>query len=54
MTAHLIYVAAGSGAHKTSSTVEEAKRIIATYVTDVQSRLTDIAANVAGDIEHFP
>ena len=34
--------------------VEEAKREIATYVEDVRGRLTDVAANVAGDIERFP
>ncbi len=55
MTAHLIYVAAGERrAQNVLDGEPEAKRIIATYVTDVQSRLTDVAANVAGDIEAFP
>lgn len=55
LTAHLIYVRAGSREkHDIVEGVEEAKRAIATYVADVQGRLTDVAANVAGDIEQFP
>lgn len=55
MTAHLVYV--GAGEHREQNVVEgepEARRVIATYVADVKSRLTDSEANVAGDIERFP
>lgn len=55
MTAHLVYVSAGE--HREQNVVEgepEARRVIATYVADVKSRLTDAAANIAGDIERFP
>jgi len=34
--------------------VAEARRRIATYTTDVRSRLTDVGHNVAGDIAAFP
>ena len=34
--------------------VEEARRGIATFVSDVRSRLTDPDANIAGDIDAFP
>ncbi len=55
LTAHLIYVSAGERQkYDVSEGVEEAKRGIATYVEDVRDRLTDIAANIAGDIERFP
>lgn len=56
MTAHLIYVAAqrDETISNIAEGVEEAKREIATYVEDVRGRLTDIAANAAGDIERFP
>jgi CRISPR/Cas system-associated exonuclease Cas4 (RecB family) len=55
LTAHLIYVSAGTREeHNVLEGVEEAKRGIATYVADVQDRLTDVAANVAGDIDRFP
>jgi hypothetical protein len=55
MTAHVVYVAAGE--HREQNVVEgepEARRIIATFVTDLKSRLTDTEKNVAGDIEQFP
>ena len=55
LTAHLIYVMAGSREkHDVVEGVEEAKRAITTYVTDVKGRLTDVDNNVAGDIEQFP
>lgn len=55
MTAHLIYVNARERqSHDVVEGVEEAKRAIATYVEDVRGRLTDPAANIAGDIERFP
>jgi CRISPR/Cas system-associated exonuclease Cas4 (RecB family) len=55
LTAHLIYVAAGTREkHDVVEGVEEAKREIDTYVADVRERLTDVANNVAGDIEQFP
>lgn len=55
LTAHLIYVNAREN-HEQSVVegVEEARRVIATYVEDVKGRLTDPVANVAGDIEGFP
>jgi PD-(D/E)XK nuclease superfamily len=55
MTAHLVYVSAAE--HREQNVVEgepEARRIIATFVADVRSRLTDIENNMAGDIERFP
>lgn len=56
MTAHLVYVAARyeETIRNISEGVEEAKREIATYCEDVRGRLTDGAANVAGDISNFP
>jgi CRISPR/Cas system-associated exonuclease Cas4 (RecB family) len=55
LTAHLIYVSAGTREkHDVIEGVEEARRSIATYVADVRERLTDIAANAAGDMERFP
>lgn len=56
MTAHLIYVAAQRHERidNIAEGVEEAKREIATYCEDVRGRLTDVAANVAGEIERFP
>jgi CRISPR/Cas system-associated exonuclease Cas4 (RecB family) len=55
LTAHLIYVDAGTREkHDVAEGVEEAKRSIDTYVTDVRERLTDAQANVAGDINLFP
>jgi hypothetical protein len=56
MTAHLVYVHAG--VHEPYSDlaagVDEARRNISTFVKDVQDRLTDIEANLAGDIDAFP
>jgi CRISPR/Cas system-associated exonuclease Cas4 (RecB family) len=56
ITAHLVYVRAGG--HETfdrlSDGVEEARRNIETYVTDVRSRLTDVERNEAGDMSQFP
>lgn len=55
LTAHLIYLSAGTREkHNVVEGVEEARRAISTYVEDVRERLTDAAANVAGDIERFP
>jgi predicted RecB family nuclease len=55
LTAHLIYVSTGD--HREQNVVEgveEARRAMATYVADVKGRLTDLATNLAGDIENFP
>ncbi|HXW50376.1 MAG TPA: PD-(D/E)XK nuclease family protein [Candidatus Acidoferrales bacterium] len=55
ITAHLVYV--GAGEHRAQNVSEgepEARRVIATFVADVTSRLTDAANNIAGDIERFP
>jgi alkyl sulfatase BDS1-like metallo-beta-lactamase superfamily hydrolase len=55
MTAHLVYVAAGE--HRAQNVVEgepEARRVIATFVADVASRLTDRERNIAGDRDRFP
>lgn len=56
MTAHLVYVRAGvhEPYNNLAAGVEEARRNISTFVKDVQDRLTDVAANVAGDIDAFP
>jgi hypothetical protein len=55
MTAHLIYLSAGQRrAQNVMEGEPEARRSIATYVSDVKHRLTDVDANVAGDIEEFP
>ncbi|MBV8164979.1 MAG: PD-(D/E)XK nuclease family protein [Candidatus Eremiobacteraeota bacterium] len=55
LTAHLIYVSARTREeHNVVEGVEEAKRGIETYVADIRDRLTDVSANVAGDIDRFP
>ncbi len=55
LTAHLIYLSTGDHLEQNVvDGVQEAERVIATYVNDVQGRLTDPQANLAGDIEHFP
>jgi hypothetical protein len=55
MTAHLVYV--GAAERREQNVVEgepEARRVIATFVADLKSRLTDPVNNVAGDINQFP
>jgi hypothetical protein len=55
MTAHLVYVAAGE--NRAQNVIEgepEARRVIATFVADLVSRLTDREQNIAGDIDRFP
>jgi CRISPR/Cas system-associated exonuclease Cas4 (RecB family) len=55
MTAHLVYV--GAAERREQNVVDgepEARRTIATFVTDVKSRLTDPDANLAGDMDRFP
>jgi hypothetical protein len=54
--AHLVYLASGQVElyENLSAGVEEARRMISTYATDVHARLTDVDANVAGDMDQFP
>ena len=54
--AHLVYLASGEVEVRENlrEGVAEARRMISTYTADVHSRLTDIAANMAGDIGQFP
>lgn len=55
MTAHLVYVAAGE--HRAQNVIEgepEARRVVATFVADVASRLTNRENNLAGDMDRFP
>ena len=56
LTAHLVYV--GQGVHEEfpnlATGIEEAKRRIDTFVSDVQDRLTDVELNLAEDIDRFP
>ena len=56
MTAHLVYVRSGEieKHHNLAPGAGEARRMLATYVTDVHDRLTDVERNVAADIERFP
>lgn len=55
LTAHIVYVSAGEHTEQNVlEGVEEARRVISTYVDDVKGRLTDTTANVAGDIDRFP
>jgi len=56
VVAHIVYVRTGEREkydHLRES-VAEARRRVSTYTADVRSRLTDVEANVAGDIEQFP
>lgn len=56
ISAHLVYLGAGH-AQKLDNLregVAEARRMISTYTADIRSRLTDVAANAAGDISQFP
>lgn len=56
MTTHLVYVRTGDVEKHAdlAAGADEVRRMIDTYVGDVRGRLTDPAANVAGDIELFP
>jgi hypothetical protein len=56
MTAHLVYVRAGvhEPYNNLAAGVDEARRNISTFVSDVRERLTDVEANIAGDIDAFP
>ena len=56
ITAHLVYLRTGAVEKHDNlrQGVAEARRKISTYTADVRSRLTDIANNVAGDIDQFP
>ncbi|HYK54164.1 MAG TPA: PD-(D/E)XK nuclease family protein [Candidatus Eremiobacteraceae bacterium] len=56
IVAHVVYVRSGKvekhGGLRES--VEEARRRISTFTTDVRERLTDVENNLAGDIDRFP
>ena len=58
LTAHLVYVGHGvldvEEFPDLAAGIDDAKRKIATFVDDVHERLTDVARNVAGDIDLFP
>jgi CRISPR/Cas system-associated exonuclease Cas4 (RecB family) len=56
ITAHIVYLTTGEIEKHDNlrEGVTEARRRISTYTADVRSRLTDVAANVAGNIELFP
>jgi CRISPR/Cas system-associated exonuclease Cas4 (RecB family) len=56
ISAHLVYLATGQVELRENlrEGVGEVRRMISTYTADVRSRLTDVAGNVAGDIDQFP
>ena len=56
LTAHLVYVGQDvcEDYPDLAAGIEEAKRNIGTFVSDVLDRLTDVSLNLAGDIDQFP
>ena len=54
--AHLVYVRTGEKQEYANlpESVDEARRRLSTYTTDVRGRLTDVENNIAGDIALFP
>ena len=56
VVAHIVNVRTGERERhdRLRESVTEARRRVSTYTADVRSRLTDVANNIAGDIERFP
>ncbi len=56
ISAHIIYLNSGEvqTLEHLAEGIEEARRMVSTYTTDIRGRLTDVTNNLAGDMSKFP